>query len=43
MTKVVVAAVVGVVLIEAKARNVDDNMVVEQLLMFKKKFSFIIR
>ena len=37
-TKVVVAAVVGVVLIEAKARNVDDNNFVELLLMLKKIF-----
>ncbi len=34
----VVAAVVGVVLIEAIAGNVDKNMAVELLSMFKKLF-----
>ncbi len=34
----VVAAVVGVILIEAKSGNVDKNMVVELLSMFKKLF-----
>ena len=34
----VVAAVVGVVLLKAKAGNVDENMFVELLSMFKKLF-----
>ncbi len=34
----VVAAVVGVVLLKAKASNVDENMFAELLSMFKKLF-----
>ncbi len=42
-TEVVVAAVVGVVLVKAKAGYFDESKSVELLSMIKNYFSFVIR